>query len=98
MNEINYPRISRAGNVLRFGRSDKNPMRFGKRDGSDHHGIPSSNFCDDYDCLLQERENQLADVENDDQLSSLFGNENNETDDNAKSQQSKGYGEYIITK
>lgn len=72
-----------------IGRSDRNPMRFGKRSGH-----ASTTYCDDYDCLLQERENQLTDIENDDQLTSLFGND----DDDIAKPSHKSYGEYIITK
>lgn len=91
MNEIDSLRSNRAGNVMRFGRSDRNPMRFGKR--SD--GISSNSFCDDYDCLLQERENAETDMEHEDQLSHLFGEENNDDEIEEKSVPHK---EYIITK
>lgn len=92
MSDMDYLRQSRAGNVMRYGRSDKNPMRFGKR--SDHP-TQSNHFCDDYDCLLQERENQQTDIENEDQLSTLFGDENSEDDIANQALQHK---EYIITK
>lgn len=94
MNEMDYLRQGRAGNVLRFGRSGRNPMRFGKRDGTS-----SNSFCGDYDCLLQERENQLTDIENDDQLRTLFGDDNNDDEETATHpQQHKENAEYIITK
>lgn len=79
---------------MRFGRSDKNPMRFGKR-SDDHHAISSDHFCEDYDCLLQERENQQTDIEHEDQLSTLFGDENN---DDEAANQAVSHKEYIITK
>lgn len=82
-----FERTSRAGNVMRFGRSDKNPMRFGKRDGRI--------YCEDYNCLVQEKESRIIDNDNDDQLKTLFGVNNNNDDDNAK--QSQLHNEYIIT-
>jgi hypothetical protein len=94
MNNADYLRQSRAGNVMRFGRSDRNPMRFGKR-SDDHPATYSNSFCGDNDCLLQERENQQTDIENEDQLSSLFGDETNDDDIANQALQHK---EYIITK
>lgn len=94
MNSIDYLRPNRAGNIIRFGRSDKNPMRFGKRSEESHHGIPSDHFCEDYDCLDQERENQQTDIQHEDELSSLFGDGNNDD----ITTQSQPHKEYIITK
>lgn len=95
-NNDDFMRSIRAGgNVMRFGRSEKNLMRFGKRTPK----ILSSKFyCGDDNCLIQEKENRLLDntdndgnpsMNNYEQLNSLFG------DDGAKQQ---GYGEYIIAK
>lgn len=88
-----FSRSSRAGNVLRFGRSDKNPMRFGKRGGD----VSSSAkiYCEDYNCLLQEKEKQIMDNDNDEQLKSLFGVDQNDNEDDAKQSL---HNEYIIQK
>lgn len=94
-----FSRSSRAGNVLRFGRSDKNPMRFGKRSDGPHAVSSSAKiYCEDYNCLLQEKENRLIDNDNDEQLKSLFGVDNqniNDDDDDAKQSL---HNEYIIQK
>lgn len=91
-----FSRSSRAGNVLRFGRSDKNPMRFGKR-ADDPNAFSSSAkiYCEDYNCILQEKENRLIDNDNDEQLKRLFGIDHNNDDDN---DDAKLHNEYIIQK
>lgn len=93
-----YSRSNRAGNVLRFGRSDKNPMRFGKRGDVGAHAVSSSSkiYCEDYNCLLQEKENRLIDNDNDEQLKSLFGVDHNDNDDDDAKQSL--HNEYIIQK
>lgn len=96
--ESDFARSSRASNVMRFGRSDKNVMRFGKRSGPHSAATNARIYCDNYNCLLEAKENRLIDSDNEDQLSSLFGNENNDENDIAKQKLNKGYDEYIITK
>jgi hypothetical protein len=99
VDEDEYLRAVRAGNVMRFGRS--NPMRFGKRSSPQEIASSSRIYCEDGKCLIQQKENRLID-DNDkatfnngeyskDQLNSLFG-------DDAKQQQQQGYGEYVLTK
>lgn len=89
-NERNLLRLGRAGNLIRFGRNEKNLMRFGKRSGPQAVSSSTKIYCEDDDCLLQANENQLTDSDSakSDHLQELFGSDPSK----------QTYGEYVIEK
>lgn len=89
-NERNLLRLGRGGNLIRFGRNEKNLMRFGKRGGPEAISRSTKIYCEDDDCLLQENENQLTEAENgkSDHLQELFGSDPSK----------QTYGEYVNEK
>lgn len=89
-NDRNLLRLGRAGNIIRFGRNEKNLMRFGKRSGPQAVSSSTKIYCEDDECLLQENKNQLTDAESvkSDHLQELFGNDPSK----------QTYGEYVIEK
>lgn len=90
-NDRNLLRLGRSGNLIRFGRNEKNLMRFGKRSGPQAFSSSTKIYCEENDCVVQKNEDTLTDdIEKDDQLHELFGN------DDASSKQ--GYGEYVNEK
>jgi hypothetical protein len=95
----NMLRFGRGNNMMRFGRSEKNMMRFGKRNYINPQEISQSSkvVCEDNNCVFQENEQRILDG-NDfngednmkkDQLNSLFGDETN---------QAKKMAEYVLKK
>lgn len=89
-NDRNLIRLGRGGNLIRFGRNDKNLMRFGKRNGPQATSTSTKIYCEDDDCVVQKNENQLTDNPSPtaDQLKELFGSDATK----------HSYGEYIIEK
>ena len=99
--------IKSGGNVMRFGRSEKkNLMRFGKRSGPKTVATSSRIYCEDNNCVFQEKENRLLEnPDNDDKLPIDNPMINNNKYDNYEQLNSlfgdskkQGYDEYVITK
>jgi FMRFamide related peptide family len=94
------------GNMMRFGRSEKNIVRFGKRSGGPKTLTTSAKiYCEDDNCLIQEKENQL--LNNDDNNNYNYNNINNVDDELKKDQlnslfgdesKQQGFGEYVLAK